>query len=179
MNRREAVKTAGLLVGGALVASTGLLAGCEQPPPREILYADDEALVAAIADTILPDTPGVPGARAVGVAPVIDVLLTRCRDAATQGRVMTGLDELRQRCRDHCNAPFADLPRVDRERLLRDLDEQARTGTGPHWFNDMHDLVMHAYFTSEAGMTQALRYVREPGRWVGCVPLQPGQRAWA
>jgi len=27
-------------------------------------------------------------------------------------------------------------------------------------------------------MTKALRYVMVPGKWVGCVPLSPGQPAW-
>lgn len=179
MNRRDALRAAGLLAGGALVASTGLLAGCEIPPPREVLYADDEALLAAVADTLLPTTPASPGARAAGVAPVVDRLLTRCRDQATHGRVVTGLEDLRRTCREHCTAPFAELSRDDRERLLRGYDDVARQSAGPHWFDDVRELVLQAYFTSEVGATQSLRWVREPGRWVGCVPLQPGQPAWA
>ena len=179
MNRRDALRAAGLLAGGAMAASTGLLAGCEMPPPREVLYADDEALLVAVADTLLPTTAASPGAAAAGVAPVVDRLLTRCRDLATHGRVVTGLEELRRICREHCSAPFADLSQADRERLLRGFDDAARRSGAPHWFDDVRELVLQAYFTSEVGATQALRYVREPGPWVGCVPLQPGQPAWA
>ena len=179
MNRREAVKAAGLLAGGAIVLSSGLLTGCEIPPPREVLYADDEALMAVVADTLLPDTAASPGALAAGVAPIIDVLLTRCRDQATQGRVVTGLEELRRTCREHCSAPFADLSREDREHLLRGLDADARRSSRPHWFGDVRELVLQAYFSSEVGMTRARRWVRDPGRWEGCVPLAPGQPAWA
>jgi hypothetical protein len=39
-------------------------------------------------------------------------------------------------------------------------------------------LALGAYFSSEIGMTQALRYVRVPGKYVGCMPLEPGQPAW-
>lgn len=176
MNRREAIHAAGLLAGGLTLAACGLF---DVPPPREVLYADDEALAVAVADTLLPDTAASPGAAAAGIGPVLDLLLTRCRDRATQGRIVTGLEELRTTCRHHCTAPFADLPRADREHLLRGLDAEARRARGPHWFADFRDLALQAYFTSEVGMTQALRYVREPGRWVGCVPLEPGQPAWA
>ena len=179
MNRRDALRAAGLLAGGTLVASTGLLAGCEMPPPREVLYADDEALLEDIADTLLPTTAASPGARAANVGPVVDRLLTRCRDLATHGRVVTGLEDLRRTCREHCSAPFADLSQDDRERLLRGFDDAARRSNGPHWFDDVRELVLQAYFTSEVVATQALRYVREPGPWVGCGPLQPGAPAWA
>jgi len=42
----------------------------------------------------------------------------------------------------------------------------------------IRELALRAYFSSEIGMTKALRYVMVPGRWVGCVPLAPGQPAW-
>ena len=179
MNRRDALRAAGLLAGGAVAASTGLLAGCEIPPPREVLYADDEALLEAVADTLLPTTAASPGARAAGVGPVVDRLLTRCRDLAMHGRVVTGLEDLRRTCREHCTAPFAELSQADRERLLRMYDDVARRSRGPHWFDDVRGLVLQAYFTSQVGATQALRYVPEPGPWVGCVPLPPGHPAWA
>jgi len=179
MNRRDALRAVSLLACGAAAASTGLLAACELPPPREVLYADDEALLEAVADTILPDTPASPGARAAGVGPVVDRLLTRCRDQGAHGRIVTGLEDLRRTCREHCTAPFADLSRDDRERLLRGYDEVAARTRGPHWIDDVRELVLQAYFTSEIGATRALRYVREPGPWVGCAPLRPGQPAWA
>ena len=34
-------------------------------------------------------------------------------------------------------------------------------------------------YTQLIGMTEALRWLPVPGRWEGCVPLQPGQPAWA
>lgn len=176
ISRRDAIAAAGLLAGGAALAACGLF---DQPPPRQVLYADDRALALAVADTILPDTAASPGAAAAGIAPVMDLLLTFCRDRATQGRVVTGLEALRSTCRFHCDAPFAELPRADREYLLRGYHDEARRAGGPHWYTDVRDLALQAYFSSEVGMTQALRWVREPGRWVGCVPLEPGQPAWA
>jgi glucoside 3-dehydrogenase (cytochrome c) hitch-hiker subunit len=50
---------------------------------------------------------------------------------------------------------------------------------GPtHYFTLVRELALRAYFSSEVGMTKALRYVLVPGKWVGCVPLEPGQPAW-
>jgi glucoside 3-dehydrogenase (cytochrome c) hitch-hiker subunit len=46
------------------------------------------------------------------------------------------------------------------------------------WFAPVRDLALGAYFSSETGMTKALRYVRVPEKYVGCMPLEPGQPAW-
>jgi hypothetical protein len=43
----------------------------------------------------------------------------------------------------------------------------------------VRELALRSYFSSETGMTKARRYMFEPGKWVGCVPLAPGQPAWA
>jgi hypothetical protein len=47
------------------------------------------------------------------------------------------------------------------------------------YFRMMKELALLGYFTSEIGMTQALRYVESPGRYDPCVPYTPGEKAWA
>jgi hypothetical protein len=47
------------------------------------------------------------------------------------------------------------------------------------YFRMMKELALLGYFTSEVGMTQALRYVESPGRYDPCVPYKPGERDWA
>jgi len=190
MNRREVLKAATVVVGGALVTSTGLLTACA-PEPRQtapgVLTLDDQALVEEIADTLLPTTPASPGAKAAGAGPAINLLLTDCYEPEAQQRVVRGLKEFRARCRDRCGDGFASLPRREREQLLREFDAEARRveaatasqpAAGTHYFGLVRELALRAYFSSEVGMTQALRYVQTPGRWTGCVPLAPGQPAW-
>src|SRR5436305_13504163 len=48
-----------------------------------------------------------------------------------------------------------------------------------HYSRMMKELALLGYFTSEIGMTQALRYVEAPGRYDPCVPYKPGEKAWA
>ena len=48
-----------------------------------------------------------------------------------------------------------------------------------HYFRMMKELALLGYFTSEAGATQALRYVEAPGGFEPCVPYKPGEKAWA
>jgi hypothetical protein len=62
--------------------------------------------------------------------------------------------------------------------LLREIDAEAQKAGETHYFPLVRELALRAYFSSEVGMTKATRYVLVPGRWVGCMPLKPGQPAW-
>jgi hypothetical protein len=182
MNRREALRATTLVVGGMLLTSNGLVLGCvrerEQHVDR-VLSADDQALVEAIADTLLPTTQSSPGARAAGAGAAINLLLTDCYEADAQVRVVNGLKEFRRTCDARCGRAFATLPAAERESLLREIDAEAQRIGADHWFGLVRELAVRTYFTSEIGMTRARRWMLVPGRWVGCVSLAPGQPAWA
>lgn len=175
LTRREAI---------ALGAVAALAVGCgrDHPAPGRTrsaaLEPDELALMEAVADTILPATAASPGAREAGAGAAIQLLLTDCHDAAAQQKVVRGLGELRSRCRAQCGAGFASLGQADRERLLREVDAEAQRAGPDHWFHLVRELSQQAYFSSEVGMTRALRWIPVPGRWTGCVPLEPGQPAW-
>lgn len=56
---------------------------------------------------------------------------------------------------------------------------EPKTEEGIPFFKMMKELTLLGYFTSEPGATKALAYVPVPGKFEGCVPLKPGQKAWA
>jgi hypothetical protein len=184
MNRREAVKTTAVVLGGVLFTTGGFLAGCardeaKSPSTGGPLSLDDRALIEEIADTLLPTTPSSPGAKAAGAGAAIDLLLTDCYEPAQQQRVVNGLAEFRRTCEKACGAGFATLPQAQREQIVRDIDAEAQRVGDTHYFGLVRELALRAYFSSEIGMTKARRWVLVPGKWVGCVPLTPGQPAWA
>ncbi len=51
--------------------------------------------------------------------------------------------------------------------------------TPNHFFTMMKQLTLTGFFTSEVGMTQALRYVKIPGKYDGDYPYKKGDRAFA
>lgn len=161
MNRRDALKA-------ALFASVGggILAACRTRPASgaRVLSDADQALAEEIADTLLPTTAGSPGAKAAGTGAAMNLILSDCYKPEDQRAFMVGLERFRAR-------NFLELSRADREAFVRAVGRQA-------WFQPVRDLALGAYFSSETGMTQALRYVRVPGKYVGCMPLEPGQPAW-
>jgi len=181
MNRREAVKAATAIVGGVLMTSNGFLVACARDStqaPSQLLTPDDQSLIEEIADTLLPTTPSSPGAKAAGAGAAINLLLTDCYEPEAQERVVNGLAEFRRMCRSRCGDGFAALPPREREQILKEIDAEAQTAGPTHYFTLLRELALRAYFSSEVGMTKALRFVLVPGKWVGCVPLAPGQPAW-
>ena len=182
ITRRDALKTTTALLGGVLVSSSGILLGCHREGPSRasgILSADDQALIEDIADTLLPSTPASPGAKAAAVGPTMNLLLTDCYKPEVQQRVIEGLRQFRATCAARCGKGFATLPRSDREQLVRDIDAESQKNADTHYFTTVRELAHGAYFSSQVGATQALRYVQTPGRFDGCVTLTPGQPAWA
>jgi len=158
VNRREALKV-------ALFASSGILVACRTGrASSRVLSDEDQALAAEIADTLLPTTAGSPGAKAAGTGAAMNLILSDCYKPADQRAVSEGLARFRAN-------NFLKLSRADRETFVRSVGKQA-------WFAPVRDLALGAYFSSETGMTKALRYVRVPGKYVGCMPLAPGQPAW-
>jgi hypothetical protein len=188
MNRREAVKTTAAVVGGVLLTSSGALAGCsrESEPQRATASANgkalsdaDQTLIEDVADTLLPTTPRSPGAKAAGAGAFINLVLTDCYEPADQKRVVDGLAAFRRTCDELRGRPFASLSPSEREQVVRAVDAEAQKARDTHYFGLVRELALRSYFSSETGMTKARRYMFEPGKWVGCVPLAPGQPAWA
>ncbi|MEP7380545.1 MAG: gluconate 2-dehydrogenase subunit 3 family protein [Gemmatimonadota bacterium] len=184
MNRREALKTSSGVLAGAYLASSILLVACTREGADRAsatdatLPVEDMQLMEAIADTLLPTTTSSPGAIAAGAGPMMVLLLTDCYEAGAVERMRTGLDALRERCVERCGGPFNTLSPGERESLVQEIDAEAVAAGGTHWFHLMRRLALQGYFSTEIGMTRALRYVRVPGHWTGCMTLEPGQPAW-
>ena len=182
MNRREAVRATTLVVGGLFLTSNGLVLGCarEHEAARianRVLDEDDQTLIENIADTLLPTTKASPGAAAAHAGAEINLLLSDCYEPEAQVRVVNGLKEFRNTCTAKFDRAFGALSPSQREQLVREVDAAAVRAKG-HYFELVRELAERTYFSSEVGMTKARRWVMEPGKWVGCVPLTPGQPAW-
>jgi hypothetical protein len=89
------------------------------------------------------------------------------------------LKQFRQTSQTKGGGEFSTLPVARRETLLREVDAEAQGKGDAHYFNLVRDLALQAYFSSEIGMTKARRWIMVPGKFVGCMPLKPGQPSWA
>jgi hypothetical protein len=141
IDRREALRRAALLLGGALSAPAiaGVLAGCggdahrasggESWTPRA-LTAEQGELVATIAEHVIPETD-TPGARAAGVHRFIDAMLAEYYPAAERERFVAGLAEVDARARRECGRVFLRCDAARQRALLDRLDAEAYAAAPP------------------------------------------------
>jgi len=177
MSRREAlVRVSAALGGVSLVGGSALLTACAGPRPTAAdlghtpFSATDVAFLDEVAETILPET-ATPGAKAAGVGPFMALMVTDCYDPAEQAIFRAGFMGAQPEQR------LALLEGFDREQKGY-TDSKAKEAPA-HWFRMVKELTLLGYFTSEIGCTKAMRYVEAPGRYEPCLPLQPGETAWA
>lgn len=179
MNRREALSSVALLLGGTIIGSSAFLSGCKANPDAAagVLSASDMSLLNDIAEIIIPTT-GTPGAKAAKVGEFMGVIVTDCYEAKDQKVFKDGLAALVAKFK--AAAPDA------QQKMIVDLDAEAKKyqetkkdDQPTHYFTMIKQLTLWGYFSSEIGATQALRYVAIPGKYEGCVPYKKGDKAWA
>ncbi len=189
MDRREALKRVGVLMGGAVSASvvSGVLAGCRAGgtasyTPQTLTASQDE-LVATVAELIIPTTD-TPGARAAGVHTFIDQMLTRIYTDEERNRFLAGLADLDARAQTADGHRFLESTPEAQTAILKDTEAAAIAARASDadetpFFSMIKELTLVGYYTSEIGATQELKYVHAAGSYDGDVPLDEVGRAYS
>lgn len=183
MNRRDALKSVVLLMGGTVIGSTAILTGCAPESQLKGLNftAEDLAFLDEIGETIIPTTD-TPGAKATKIGEFIQMMVKECYNADQQTTFITGLSSIRTDFKTGKGVDFMEASPEDRLAFLNALHhEYVNSGEKkqPEIIHMLKDLTVLGYFSSEVGATQALRYQETPGRFDPCVEYQKGDRAWA
>ncbi|PHZ86616.1 hypothetical protein CRD36_01695 [Paremcibacter congregatus] len=189
LDRRDVLKRMTGLMGGGLSASvaSGILSGVGPAQAaafalqtdKHTLKAADMAVLAELADRIIPDTD-TPGARAAGVPAYIHLMVSEWYYDDERVRFIAGLKSIDQLSRDHTGKAFLQASEEDRHDLMVRMD-RAAAGKSPadNFFLEIKQLTLIGYFTSQIGAEEELRYEAVPGPYEGCVPLSKIGRAWA
>lgn len=175
MNRREAIEKITLMLGGVMAAP--LMAGAMGEKlnfgPSLDISADQEALLAEIADVIIPTT-GTPGAKSAGVEKFIVRVVRDCYQLDEQKKFFTGLENVDKDSKQTYQKAFIALDATQKKDIVT-----RTTKSDKPFFLLMKGLTVTGYFTSEIGATQALDYLPIPGRFEGSWPMPKGQKSWA
>ncbi|WP_340105670.1 gluconate 2-dehydrogenase subunit 3 family protein [Rhodohalobacter sp. 8-1] len=185
IDRKEAIKRAGLLLGGVVFAPNilGVLNGCTATPGdwTPTLFSNDQArLVTALADVILPADDS-PAASEVGVPQFIETMVDEVYSEVQQREFLEGLDKFADDYRADIQAEFFDGDDTEKydftyhQNLLAVEEDPARNP----FILTFKELTLLGYFTSEAGATEVLRYEKVPGAYEGCIPYEDVGKTWA
>ena len=204
MNRREALRNVALLMGGAISASTlsFISTGCKTDNKKgeQLFTVAQQSIITELADTIIPPTR-TPGAKAAGVGPFIAMMIAECYPDKIQKIFIAGLKDLDRRAESKFSDSFANITPQQRTAVLQDVVNELKMSRASgaekpkadggkkapkaslkkntNFFQLAKELTMLGYFTSEIGAKQALDYLPVPGKYIGCMEMKPGQKAWA
>jgi hypothetical protein len=189
-------------MGSALSAPTmiAMLDGCKSSTSGNTNFAFDadlKALVAEIADVIIPKTD-TPGAKEAGVGAFIEIALKDCFSANQQNSFVEGLKKVEEEA-EKAGGKFASLANDKKISVLKTMEaiaksesevkekkakqidsesglekkENSKEEVISPFFNLAKELTLMGYFTSEIGATQALEHVPVPGRFDACMTIDP------
>ncbi len=183
MNRREAISSVALLLGGTIVGGEIFaLAGCTSTPKQinDLFTNKDVNLMDEIAETIIPET-NTPGAKAAETGAFMAMMVKDCYTPENQQVFIKGLKEIEAQASATYKSSFTALKADEKKALLNQLDntqkdwQQKKEKEQPsHYFRMMKELTTLGFFTSEVGGTKVLSYVEVPGRYDACIDYQKG-----
>jgi len=189
VNRRKALRNFLLISGGAVfTVSTYKTYNWFKTPDLDFLFSQ-KPIIEALAETIIPKTD-TPGAKEAGVGEIIVMLLKDCTSRPAQNKFIDGLKELISFCSSEYHKSYLDCTSKEQTAVLRHFQEKGRrfrgilgkvqnNFLGNSFYSTLAEYTTFGYCTSELGATQGLSYVLIPGRYNGCIPLEPKQRTWA
>ena len=189
MKRRKAIGRILLAGGGTVAAYSGYKWYSLSKTPDTAYLIQNQGLIAALAETIIPAT-NTPGAKEAQVDKFILSMLLECTDRKTLNRFVDGLVSVDAYSSHHYNKPFETCSKTEQREVVRYLQQRDRIQTGvvgklrkkmlgKPFYTTMRQYTIEGFCTSEKGATQVLRYVAVPGKYIGCMPLLPGETAWA
>ena len=189
MNRRKAIGRIVLIGGGTAAAYSGYKWYDWNKRPDLGWLDQKKALISYLAEAIIPATDS-PGAGEAGVADYIIIMVKDCTAVKAQNKFIDGLKELENHCISSYNKPFEQCSEADKNKVLEYFEKKDKPFKGivgkaqnkflgKTFFTTLREYTVWGYCSSELGATKGLAYLFIPGRYQGCIPLQPGQKSWA
>lgn len=201
-----AVVTGGAVIGGEFLFSG--CTNPDKAAESMVFTDADIAFLDEVAETILPQTTSA-GAKAAGVGRYMTVMVNDCYSKEDQDIFHKGISQLNEASEKMNGHDFMKSTPEERTKLLVSLDaerkdyqnkkwdfervqnekereEKARGNKefkketmGNHYFQQMKQLTIAGYFTSEKGRKEALRYTPVPGKFQGEIDYKKGDKLFA
>ena len=183
MKRRKALKLTAGLMGVTIIGSELFLSGCTNEIKDLPLFSDSDInLLDEVGEVILPRTEQSAGAKDVEIGLFMKSIVTDCYSKKEQDVFKKGMKELDRISRNAFSRNFLELDQNEKYGLIVKLDKETsanKENESLQFFKMMKQLTIWGYFTSEQGATKALRYNQIPGKFIGCIPYNNGDKAWS
>jgi hypothetical protein len=185
MNRRNVIKNLALVICGAV-----LLPSCIRHDGTSYVQlkhvnidADQQKLIADVAETIIPKT-NTPGAKDLNLPAFVLKMIDDCYDKKGQEAFVAGLVAFNSMVKKEHGKDFGDLDAKQREALLTGIEKNASKAnktkssknTGPDpatvFYWGIKQQTIFGYTTSQYFMTKQVVYELIPGRYIVHYPVK-------
>ncbi len=198
LNRRELLRRASWLTGGALAAPAmlAILQSCKQEAKASFeptyFTPAEAAFVTAYVDTLLPKTE-TPGGLDVGVDRFIDKVMAAAGPRVdAPGDFGSGIRAIDEEASKLHGKAFAELDLAQRGELFAAAEQRSARYSPQVWgtavgeqppidfYRSLKSMALWAYLSSETIATEVLNYDPVPGEYNGDIPLSSvNGRAWS
>lgn len=174
MNRQTFIKQLG--IGGSFtLLSPTLFMSCKNDDYELLVFTQDQySLIDELSEIILPRTERSPGAKDAKVAQFVDTFVSHCYAEDKHAKLITDIATIENYSLERYSQAFQSLKQEDKIGLVSQLE----ANSDKSYFR-LKPLFLFGYFTSQQGVTEALRYVAVPGSFEGHIDYKGGDRAWA
>jgi len=174
MKRRAAIRGLMIIAGGI-----ALLPSCSGDPAKasiELTNLDitsgQEALLADIAETLIPKTADAPGAKDLNLHLFAMKMVDDCHSHEDQEQFMSGLKNFESAAREKAGAPFNKLDDTKKLETLSAMLKDEKSPDLQSFLKITKRRVIQGFTNSEFVMTGRKQYEMVPGRYNGFFPVQ-------
>jgi hypothetical protein len=189
MNRRKAILSIFFIGGGATAGFSGYKWYSIHKTADILFLENNKALIADLAETIIPATD-TPGAKAAMVHVTVISMIKAVADRKTKNIFIDGLKEVEQYTAGNYHKSFTALSPVQQREVVDYFREKGKNYAGiigkiknkfmgKSFFHILKEYTTTAFCTSKPGATQTLAYDFIPGKYNACMPMARGQHSWA
>jgi hypothetical protein len=174
MNRRETIKHLGK---GSLLITVGGFSfyRCSDVNYLPQFFDQEQYnFLSVFANCVLPSCEESPGATEAGVASFLDQYIPVCKPKIQQQKFKETLQSLLVLYQESGGLSLLKESDAKKNTWIALFEEKKLVG-----YDSLKSMILFAFFTSEEGMTKALRYVPVPGGYRGDIPLHENDNGWA
>ena len=174
MKRRRLIKQLGITGGAAFLIPSVFTTCASEDYQPSFLTKEQFQLIDAFGEFTLPASEKSPGASQAKVANFIDKYIAVCFNEKQKFAFQKGILAFENQCLELHNKGFVKLTPIEKGEMLNNQENYSTD-----FLEELNQLVLFGYFTSQEGVTQALRYVTVPGKYEGDIKYKKGDSAWA
>jgi hypothetical protein len=166
MNRRSAIKRFAIITAGiAWIPSCMSPSGEKADDHGQIPVTDEQQrLLAAIANVIIPSEVNSPGAREVSASVFALAMLNDCYQESDRERFIKGLKQFNDGVVKHYGHSFLDCNASQQESMIASANGQPRAlNDAAFFYHSFKQLILEGYTSSQYFLTNIHPYKLVPG----------------